>query len=88
MNLKKAAWRVTEYLKSLDYISNVKLLSDNSITFKCSETREWEGKLVFHQQSWGKYYVTLYDNTTDYTEGETVRNYKQIINFLEYQYID
>ena len=83
MNLKA----VTDYLKSLDYISNVKL-SDNSISFTCSQTRVWGGKLVISRQSWRKYYVTLYDNTTDYYESKPVRNSKQIIDFLKYQYID
>ena len=83
MNLKPVA----DYLKSLDYISNVKI-RDIAITFTCSQTREWEGKLVIRREGWRKYYVTLFDNTTDYYEGKTVRNSKQIINFLKYQYID
>ena len=78
---------VTNYLESIDYISNVKLNND-SITFTCSGMRDWDGTLTIRHQNWGKYYTTLFDSTTDYCEGKTVRNSKQIIDFLKYQNID
>jgi len=82
---------VIKYLKSIDYISNVQLNDKDPvkrITFTCSETRVWDGTLTIRRQSWIKHYVTLLDSTTYYHEGKTVRNSKQIIEFLKYQYID
>lgn len=83
---------ITSYLESIEHISNVKLSSNDknfqSISFTCSETRVWNGTLTVRRQGWRKYYITLFDSTTDYSEGKIVRNPKQIIEFLKYQYID